>query len=82
MVAVDAGRRVTAMRWLATGFGTLAAAIALLVAPAASATPDCTQTGPTTTQCETAGHTQIITSPPAMNNNWYPYGGFVIGFPR
>ncbi|MCW2557345.1 MAG: hypothetical protein JWP55_1309, partial [Mycobacterium sp.] len=35
-------------------------------------------TGPNTTQCQTPGHTQIITGPPAMNNGPYygwPYGG-------
>jgi hypothetical protein len=59
-----------------------AAAGALWLAPTAIAAPECTKTGPTTTQCETPGHTQIITSPPAMNDNWYPFGGFVLGFPR
>ncbi|MET0455359.1 MAG: hypothetical protein ABW137_26260 [Mycobacterium sp.] len=62
---------------------TVVAAIAgaLLAAPTATATPDCTNTGPLTTQCETPGHAQIVTSPPVMNNNSYPYGGFVVGFP-
>jgi hypothetical protein len=56
---------------------------AVLLAPAATAAPQCTQTTPTTTQCETPGHSQITTSPPAMNDNaWWPYGGFVIGLPR
>jgi hypothetical protein len=59
------------------------AAGALLLAPTAAAAPDCTQTTPTTTQCQTPGHSQIVTSPPAMNTNpWWPYGGFAIGFPR
>jgi hypothetical protein len=35
-----------------------------------------------TTQCQTPGHAQIITSPPAMNNGpWYGWpfgGGFVL----
>lgn len=49
------------------------------MAPGATAAPDCVNTGPNTTQCQTPGHTQIITGPPAMNNGpWYggwPYGG-------
>jgi len=51
---------------------------AVAMAPAAAAAPDCVNTGPMTTQCQTPGHAQIITSPPAMNNGpWYgwPYGG-------
>jgi hypothetical protein len=52
---------------------------AVVMAPAAAAAPDCVNTGPMTTQCQTPGHTQIITSPPAMNygpwNGGWPYGG-------
>jgi hypothetical protein len=51
---------------------------AVVMAPVAAAAPNCVNTGPTTTQCQTPGHAQIITSPPAMNNGpWYgwPYGG-------
>ena len=57
----------------------------VVLAPAAAAVPECTNTGPTTTQCQTGGSTQIVTSPPAMNYwNNYPwfgwgFGGFVIG---
>jgi hypothetical protein len=50
----------------------------VVMAPVAAAAPNCVNTGPTTTQCQTPGHAQIITSPPAMNNGpWYgwPYGG-------
>ena len=51
--------------------------------PIASAAPDCVSTTPTTTQCQTPGHSQIVTSPPAMNHDtWWPYGGFAFGFPR
>ena len=51
------------------------AAILLSVAAAApaAAVPQCTNTGPTTTQCETNGSTQINTSPGVQNNN-YPFG--------
>lgn len=70
------------MRYLTLPLAAAGAAGALLLAPAASAAPQCIKTGPTTTQCETAGHTQITTSPPAMNNNtWWPYGGYAVGFP-
>lgn len=58
----------------------LAVSATLVVAPVAAAGPKCTKTGPTTTQCETNGSAQIVTSPPNFNNNWYPYGGFGIGF--
>ena len=71
------------MRCLTITFVATGMVGALLLAPVAAAAPQCTQTGPTTTQCESPGHAQISTSPPAMNNNnnWWPYGGFVIGFP-
>lgn len=51
---------------------------AVAMASAATAAPKCVNTGPNTTQCQTPGHAQIITGPPAMNNGpWYgwPYGG-------
>ncbi|MGV0812118.1 hypothetical protein ABQF34_09175 [Mycolicibacterium boenickei] len=59
--------------------------LALLIAPVGSAAPKCTNTGPTTTQCQTNGSTQIVTSPPAMNYGpWYGWGfglgGIVIGW--
>jgi hypothetical protein len=62
--------------------------LSVLASPIAAATPECTNTGPNTTQCESNGSTQIVTSPPA--NNYYPwgypfiggfgFGGFGIGF--
>lgn len=72
------------MRYLAMTLAAAGAAGAVLLAPAATAAPRCTQTGPTTTQCETPGHSQITTSPPATNGNpWWPFGGgYIIGFPR
>ena len=68
-------------RYLATAFAIAAATGALALAPGAAARPECVNTGPTTTLCQTPGHAQIITSPPVMNNGpWgYPYGGFNIG---
>jgi hypothetical protein len=55
---------------------------AVALAPVAAATPQCTTTAPNTTQCQTNGSTQIVTSP--QQNNWYggwPWwgGGLVIG---
>ena len=59
--------------------GAVLAAAAVFVAPTAAAGPQCTQTSPTTTQCETNGSAQIVTSPPNVNNGpWSPYGGFGI----
>jgi hypothetical protein len=46
------------------GFGS-----ALLLAPAASALPQCVTTAPYTTQCTTGGSTQIITSPPLVSSS-------------
>jgi hypothetical protein len=54
---------------------------AVAFAPIAEATPRCTTTAPNTTQCETNGSAQIVTSP-QQNNNWgWPWGGggLVIG---
>jgi hypothetical protein len=39
------------------------------------ATPECIYVGPTTTQCQTNGSAQIVTSPP-VNNNYGGYGGY------
>jgi hypothetical protein len=51
---------------------------AVAIAPVATAAPKCVNTSPNTTQCQTPGHSQITTGPPAMNNGpWFgwPYGG-------
>ncbi|OBA98611.1 hypothetical protein A5662_16040 [Mycobacteriaceae bacterium 1482268.1] len=55
---------------------TAGAFAAIAVAHVAEAAPQCTNTGPNTTQCESNGNAQIVTSPPA--NNDYPYWGFPI----
>ena len=54
---------------------TAAAGVVVGVAAAApaAAIPECTNTGPTTTQCERPGNAQINTAPPYINNN-YPFG--------
>jgi len=55
---------------------------AIAMAPLAAAAPECTTVAPNTTQCETNGSAQIVTSP-QLNNNWgWPWwggGGIVIG---
>ena len=69
------------IRYSAILFATVGAC-ALVVTPAASAAPQCVNNGPTTTQCETNGSAQIVTSPQPVNNwGWMPWGtgGLVIG---
>ena len=79
------GRRRPTMRSKIRYFATLFAMLglcALVVTPVAAATPDCINTGPNTTQCQTNGSAQIVTSPPANNNygGWGGWGGgLVIG---
>ncbi len=66
-------------RYLTTLLATAGISAAIAVAPVATAAPQCTNTGPNTTQCENNGNAQIVTSPPANNN--YGYWGFpIIGF--
>ena len=45
---------------------------AVVSAPTAAALPECTNTGPTTTQCERPGNAQINTSPSTPDT--YPWG--------
>jgi hypothetical protein len=55
---------------------------ALMLAVPATATPQCTDTGPNTTICQTPGHAQITTSPNPALTNPYPgwgFGGIGIG---
>jgi hypothetical protein len=52
------------------------------MAPVAAAQPRCTTTAPNTTQCQTNGSAQIVTSPQLQNNwgwPWWGGGGLVIG---
>jgi hypothetical protein len=62
---------------LVAAAGGLAAGVAT-AAPAA-AIPQCTNTGPTTTQCERPGNAQVSTAPPYNSYNDFPYGGFPWG---
>jgi hypothetical protein len=55
---------------------------ALMLAIPAAAAPQCTDTGPSTTICQSPGHAQITTSPNPALTNPYPgwgYGGIGIG---
>ena len=71
------------MRWLPIASAGAFAVGVMMLAPVASAAPDCTKTSSTTTQCETPGHIQITTTPPPRTyNQWagIPYGyGFAFG---
>jgi hypothetical protein len=73
-------------RSLAMVFAIVSATFAIMVAPSAQARPECTQTGPNTTQCTTNGSAQITTSPPAMQGPYYGgwpafgFGGFGFGW--
>jgi hypothetical protein len=62
---------------LITSLAVITAAVGVVVAVAAAAPaaaiPQCTNTGPTTTQCERPGNAQINTAP-RYNNNLYPFG--------
>jgi hypothetical protein len=65
------------MKVLPIVFAVAGVSAAVALAPVSAAAPECVNTGPMTTQCQTPGHSQIVTSPPVMNNGWYgwPYGG-------
>ena len=65
--------------YLTTLLGSAAACATIAAAPIAAAAPQCTNTGPNTTLCETNGSAQIVTSPPP-NNYWGNWGFPVIGF--
>jgi hypothetical protein len=72
----------TKIRSLTPLLAAAGACAAIALAPAAAATPQCTTVAPNTTQCQTNGSAQIVTSP--QQNNWgyggWPYGGgLVIG---
>jgi hypothetical protein len=72
------------IRYLTPLFAAAAVCASLMLAPVAVALPECTDTGPRTTQCQRpGGSTQIVTSPPQVNTwpSWgWPFGGFAIGF--
>ena len=55
-------------------------AAAVLSAPTAAAAPECTNVGPNTTQCQTNGSSQIVTSPSIDASPYWgwPYGGGLV----
>ena len=70
------------IRYFTPLFAAAGVCASIVMAPVAAAAPQCTNVGPTTTQCETNGSSQIVTSPPLTNNWGWPGwgGGFVVGF--
>ncbi|KUI40918.1 hypothetical protein AU198_16480 [Mycobacterium sp. GA-1199] len=53
-----------------------------LVAPVAGAAPQCTNIAPNTTQCQTNGSSQIVTSPSVQTSPYWGWpwgGGLIIG---
>lgn len=54
---------------------------ALLLAPSASAVPECVNVSELTTQCQTGGSTQIVTTPPQYPPYalWWGFGFFPFG---
>jgi hypothetical protein len=61
-------------------FALLVAAVgvlaATLTAPVAAAAPDCRETAPRTTLCQSSGSAQLTTTPPRVFVNPYPFYGF------
>ena len=60
------------MRYFTPLFVAVGVCASVVIAPIAAAAPVCTNVGPNTTQCQTNGSSQIVTSPPVTNN----YGGW------
>jgi hypothetical protein len=69
------------IRSLTPLFAAVGICAAIAMAPVAAAQPRCTTTAPNTTQCQTNGSAQIVTSPQLQNNWGWPWwgGGLVIG---
>jgi hypothetical protein len=64
------------IRYFTPLFAAAGICAAIVVAPVASTAPQCTNVGPNTTQCQTNGSSQIVTSPQVTNNFWgYPWWG-------
>lgn len=63
----------------ATTLSAIAITGAVLTAPAAAALPECVNTSPRTTQCQTGGSSQIVTTPPDVN--YFPFWWGVGFFP-
>jgi hypothetical protein len=71
----------TRLRSLTTLLAAAGISAALATTPVATAAPKCTTVAPNTTQCETNGSAQIVTSPQLQNNygGWPWGGGLIIG---
>jgi hypothetical protein len=67
------------VRFLAVAVGAAGLAASVATAAPASAIPQCTNTGPTTTQCERPGNAQVSTAPPYNTYNDFPFGGYPWG---
>jgi hypothetical protein len=67
------------IRYLTPLFAAAGVCAAVAMAPVVTATPQCTNTGPYTTHCQTNGSSQIVTSPPLVENWSWPWVG-VVGF--
>lgn len=68
-------------RYLAPLFAAGGIGAAVLVSPTAAAAPQCTNIGPNTTQCQTNGSSQIVTSPSVQTNPYWggwPWGGGLV----
>jgi hypothetical protein len=61
--------------------GAALAVVAAVSAPAAGATPKCSDAGPTVTFCETKGSTALTATPPPWNWGGWPGGGYGYPFP-
>ncbi len=59
---------------LAVFAGAAGVVMAVASATPAAAVPECTNTGPTTTQCERPGNAQINTAPGYNTYDNYPWG--------
>ena len=67
------------IRYITSLLAAAGVCLSVIAAPVAAAAPECVNTGPNTTLCQSNGSAQLVTSPPA--NNFYPYWGFpIIGF--
>ncbi|MGV0793179.1 hypothetical protein [Mycolicibacterium sp. XJ1819] len=64
----------------ATALFAALAGMYIVSAPVAAPTPQCTNISPNTTQCQTNGSAQIVTSPPVVDSwvGWPWWGGGLV----
>jgi hypothetical protein len=68
-------------RYAAPLFAAGGIVVALFAAPVAAAAPQCVTTAPNTTQCQTNGSSQIVTSPSITTDPYWagwPWGGGIV----